>query len=746
MSGHFSGAKLVVLGVAFLAVALAGCSGANRERRLDQFLGNKDQDRPPVAAASQPDGRSGLAMSTPPLSGEVGRPQSDLAEGPTLAGPELYPGSGFGPQPSKQINPVSLSDGDGVTLNFVNADIREVVDTILGTTLKLNFAVDPRVQGVVTLRTARPVPKDQVLGVLEDVLAINGLALVQSGDLYKVVPIAEAGTAPEIMSDGTAVRMQRGFGLHVIPLRYASAGALREVVEAFVPPGRVLRVDPARNLLVFVGPSAESKDIEDLIATFDVDWMRGMSFAILPVRVADPEAMAAELEKIFAQEEGGALAGLLQFLPIKRLSAVLVISSQPAYLNDARTWVARLDRGEEGDQRKLYVYYVENGRAAELADILGQVFGVQTAVAEREQPPELAPGLTPTEIGTGGFTGASSTSSTDYSGGAGTSPDAAQSEPRPLRSETKRSSGLTGAAGAVGDKDSVRIVADQRNNALVIYATPDEYQSISAALEKLDIVPLQVMIEATIIEVTLNDTLKYGVEWFFSSGNSEVSFSSLATGVVGSLFPGFSYLFASDDIRVVVNALSRVTDVKVISSPQLMVLDNEKAKLQVGDQVPIVTRRSQEVTDPGAPLINEVEYRDTGVILDIVPRVNASGLVVLDITQEVSDVAQTEDPTITPTIQQRRIASTVAINSGETVALGGLIRDINDNSVSGVPVVSEIPLLGNLFKTTSDVVRRTELLVLLTPRVIRDRVDARIVTDELRKRLRSLPPLAPKIQ
>lgn len=746
MSVHFSGMRWVVLGVVLLAVWLAGCSGANRERRLDQFLGNKEEDRPPVAAAGQPDGRGGLAMSSAPLSGEVNSPQSDLAEGPTLAGPELYPGSGFGPQPMKQINPVSLSDGDGVTLNFVNADIREVVDTILGTTLKLNFVVDPRIQGVVTLRTAKPVPKDQVLGVLEDVLAINGLALVQSGDLYKVLPIAEAGTAPEIMSDGGAVRMQRGFGLHVIPLRYASAAALREVVEAFIPPGRVLRIDAARNLLVFVGPSAESKDIEDLIATFDVDWMRGMSFAILPVSVADPEVMAGELEKIFAQEEGGALAGLLQFLPIKRLSAVLVISSQPAYLNDARTWVARLDRGEEGDRRRLYVYYVENGRAAELAEILGQVFGVQTAVAEREQAPELAPGLTPTEIGTSGFTGASSASGsgTGYTGSSGA--DLARTEPRPLRNETRQSLSLSAATGAMGEAQGVRIVADQRNNALVVYATPDEYQSISAALEKLDIVPLQVMIEATIIEVTLNDTLRYGVEWFFSGGNNEVSFSSLATGVVGSLFPGFSYLFASDDIRVVVNALSRVTDVKVISSPQLLVLDNEKAKLQVGDQVPIVTRTSQGVTDPDAPIVNEVEYRDTGVILDIVPRVNASGLVVLDITQEVSDVAQVEDPTITPTIQQRRIASTVAINSGETIALGGLIRDINDNSVTGVPVVSEIPILGNLFKTTSDVVRRTELLVLLTPRVIRDRVDARIVTDELRKRLRSLPPLAPKIQ
>jgi general secretion pathway protein D len=379
----------------------------------------------------------------------------------------------------------------------------------------------------------------------------------------------------------------------------------------------------------------------------------------------------------------------------------------------------------------------------------------------------LAPGLTPTELGGGGGFGNTGTGSSGFGNGGSGGTSGLSSSNYPSREGDLSGTGATGSttrrslagsgdsstgggslgAAEGGTQNGVRIVADVRNNALVVFATPAEYATINSALDKLDIVPLQVMIEATIAEVTLNDTLKYGVEWFFKTGDNSFSFSRLATGAINAAFPGFSYLFAGDDARVAINLLATVTDVKVISSPQLMVLDNEAARLQVGDQVPIVTRTAVSVDDPGAPVTSEIEYRDTGVILDIIPRVNAGGLVVLDIVQEVSDVATTTSSNIdSPTIQQRQIASTVAINSGETVALGGLIRDTNDNSENGIPVLMEIPVLGNLFKTTSDSVRRTELLVLLTPRVIRDRQDARTVTDDLRKRLRALPPLVPKIQ
>lgn len=759
----------VCIGLAVLACFVAGCQGATDKRRLTQFLGGKEQEaavQAPDNAPTVPNGQISLAKPGSLGPAAIDGPPSDTAGVPTLSGPELYPGTGMSIRAAAQTNPVTLSTSGDITLNFVNADIREVIDTVLGTTLKLSFAIDPRVQGVTTLRTTRPVPRDQVIGVLEDVLAMNGVAIVEAGGLYKILPIEDAATAPEILSGAGAVRVERGFGLHVIPLKYASAAALREVVEAFVPPGRVLRVDAARNLVVFVGTSPEAKDIEDLIATFDVDWMAGMSFGLFPLQVADPESMAAELERIFAQQEGGALAGVVQFLPVKRLSAVLVITTQAAYLNDAKQWIARLDRGQEGDQRKLYVYYVQNGRAAELADVLGQVFGIQTGTAAREERPQLAPGLTPVELGGGGLGntgmgssnlgntglgGTSRPSSSTYpprAGGLGSTGTTGTTPRRSLAGPSESATGRGALAPAEGAAQSgIRIVADTRNNALVVYATPAEYATINGALEKLDIVPLQVMIEATIAEVTLNDTLKYGVEWFFKTGNNSFSFSRLTTGLVQSAFPGFSYLFAGDDARVAINLLAQVTDVKVISSPQLMVLDNESARLQVGDQVPIVTRTAVSVDNPDAPITSEIEYRDTGVILDIIPRVNAGGLVVLDIVQEVSDVATTTSSNIdSPTIQERQIASTVAINSGETVALGGLIRDTNDNSENGLPVLKDIPVLGNLFKTTSDSVRRTELIVLLTPRVIRDRQDARTVTDDLRKRLRALPPLVPKIQ
>jgi general secretion pathway protein D len=754
--------RMAIAGLALLGLALSGCQGPESDRRLSQFMGVGGKETTGAAQVSPPAAPATASTSGSTPASLVTQPQSDVAEVPTLRGPEIYRATGT-PVASTQRNPVTIAETGEVTLNFVNADIREVVDVVLGQTLKVGFVIDPRVQGVITLRTTRPVPRASVIGVLEDVLAMNGAALEQSGEVYKIVPIEEAVTSPSILSEGApTVRFDRGFGLHVIPLRYAAAPALRNVVEPFVPPGRVLQVDEARNLMIFVGTGPEAKDIEDLIATFDVDWMADMSFGLFPLRYADAETIVHELERIFAQDSDGPLAGVVQFMPILRLNAVLVITPQTTYLTNAQNWIARLDRGQEGDKRQLYVYYVQNGRAAELAEVLGQVFGVSAVTAAVPEAPSLAPGLTPAEIGGGGFSGTQSGSSGYSSGGTmsglGSTGDTgglgatrqARREPPSASPGSGISPASTGAetAGAAGE-DSVRIVADARNNALVVHATAAEYQAIEAALQKLDIVPLQVLIEATIAEVSLNDTLRYGVEWFFNSNDHTFVFSPASAGAIAPIFPGFNYLFNTDDVKVVINALSQVTDVKVISSPQLMVLDNEAARLQVGDQVPITTKTSQSIDDPNAPLVAEIEYRDTGVILDIIPRVNASGLVVLDIIQEVSDVVATDtsiSAVTTPTIQQRRIASTVAISSGETVALGGLIRDNNSNAVTGIPVLSEIPILGNLFKTTSDTVRRTELLVLLTPRVVRDRLDARTVTDDLRRRVRALKALPAKIQ
>jgi general secretion pathway protein D len=465
---------------------------------------------------------------------------------------------------------------------------------------------------------------------------------------------------------------------------------------------------------------------------------------------------------------------------------VLVITPQRSYLNNARTWIERLDRGTQSDRRQLFVYYVQNGRAPELASVIGQAFAVNVSTGAEGQGTELAPGLAPADLsrgptfvpqqamgqGAGGATGGPGYGTgSAFGGGAYNGGGMGNGTLSAARRQVPYDAALGGPPGAgppgqeaAAAPDSLRIVADPRNNALLIYATPAEYETILSALKKLDIVPLQVLIEATIAEVTLNDALKYGLEYFMNFGGSTVVFNSAANGVTSrpdptdlvSSFPGFSYLLSLKNVKLVINALSQITDVKVISSPQLMVLDNQPARLQVGDQVPLAVRTSisTDSTSSSAPIVAEIEYRDTGVILDIIPRVNSGGLVVLDIVQEVSDVSPTvvtADTTTTtqattPTISQRRIASTVAINSGDTVALGGLIRESTNHSVSGIPLLSEIPVMGNLFKSTSNAAQRTELLVLLTPRVVRDRQDAREVTDQLRQRLRGLAPLSGKIQ
>lgn len=715
--------------------------------------------------------RTSFSVPTPPapttVSGQSLGPlaaqqiTSDAPGSSGLTAPEIYLGSS---------PPLVTAAGEGVvdvgteevTMNFANADVREVLNEVLGNALGLTYIVDPRVQGTITLRSARPLKRSLALGVLEDVLAMNGAALVREGEIYKVVPIAEAVTSPPILRQGAPpIPMERGFGLYVFPLRFASATALIETLQALAPPGGILRVDAERNLLILAATSSQAEDFGQLLALFDVDWMRDKSFGLFPLANANAENVSTELRAIFGESGKEDGTGVIEFLPIQRLNAILVITPEESYLEKVRVWVTRLDRGIEGDRRQLHVYFVQNGRAKELADVVGKALSaevVRTAEAQPQQRP--FPSDVEGQMALPGEPPLAPTQDEQTAPDQGYDTQAPTRQPMAGDEEISPEIGISGAEQAT-PQPVFRIVADTRNNALLIYATAEEYELVKAALEKLDIVPLQVSIEATIAEVTLNDALKYGLEWFFDVGNHTVTFNTTniktsnpqPNNLIFTQLPGLSWLFATSDVRVVLNALTAITDVNVISSPTLLVLDNEPARLQVGDQVPIAVRSAQSLTDVDAPIVNEIEYRDTGVILDIIPRVNSSGLVVLDIIQEVSDVGATSSAAgttvtegITPTISQRRIASTVAVNSGETIALGGLIRDTNTETITGVPLLSDIPVVGNLFKTTTEIKRRTELLVLLTPRVVRNSGDARAITDDLRRRMRALEALPPLIQ
>jgi general secretion pathway protein D len=439
-----------------------------------------------------------------------------------------------------------------------------------------------------------------------------------------------------------------------------------------------------------------------------------MSFGLFPLETAPPVQLAKELDQIFGDTEAGPLARLIRFVPIERLNAILVISSQPFYLDQADIWIRRLDREAEGEQPRTYVYAVQNGRASDLADVLSAIFDARRITFG---PPNLLrPGLEPIEL--------RSTPPTD-----GAPPGV---QPFPDNSTS--------------DGNEVRIIADGTTNSLVIHATPHDYRDIRNALNMLDIRPLQVLIEATIAEVTLKNELRFGIDWFLRSGDLRLSFSSAASGAVQSRFPGFSALLTGTDVIAVLNALEKITDINVISSPQIVVLDNQKAELQVGDQVPIITQQAQSIEGNDSPILQTIEQVQTGVLLTVIPRVNSGGLVTLEIQQEVSNAIETVTSDInSPTISQRKITSTVAIQSGETVALGGLIRDNSDRRQTGVPFLARLPVVGPLFGVTDNGSERTELLVLITPKVIGSQKEARLVTEELRRRIRAVGSLSDKI-
>ncbi len=607
-----------------------------------------------------------------------------------------------------------------VTLNLAGVDVASASKAVLGDVLKLNYLVDPQATGQITIQTAKPVSHSELLEVFEASLKANGAAIVQSGDLYKVVP------ADQVLAAQPSVRVGRyrqpgaspGKRIQVVPLRFVAAAEIQNVLQPISPPGSILRIDENRNAIVLTGTDRELDALMDTISVFDVDWMLGRSFALIPVTTSDPEAISQELETVFASHNNGALRGLIQFVPNKRLKSVLVITKNARYLRRAVDWVRRLDAAAQGNERSMYVYHIQNRSAAELARLIRQVFStrpdtdaaISGAVAPREQPSvQVSPPASRPSAGAG----------------VGARQDRLDvaTAPQPVAS--------TGS-----NLQSIGIVADESNNSLLIVATPQEYRAVLRALRELDIIGKQVLLEATIVEVSLDDELRFGLKWFFSRGNHSITLADTATGVVSSLFPGFSYFFSTASAKTALDALQSVTDINVLSSPSLMVKDNKQAILQIGDQVPVTTRSAVSVGAPDAPIVNTVEFRDTGVILKVTPQVSDGGRVTLDIEQEVSTVVPTTTSGIdSPTIRQRRIQTTVVVHDGESLALGGLIQERSDISKSQIPIIGDIPLLGNAFKQKRNEVRKTELLVMITPRVVRDVREARRVTDEFRRQL-----------
>ncbi|MBW9263156.1 MAG: type II secretion system secretin GspD [Candidatus Thiodiazotropha sp. (ex. Lucinisca nassula)] len=658
----------------------------------------------------------------------LGREEASQAKTKTDK-PELFYGTGkFVKQGQTGARRGASESASGdITLNFEKADLREVVQTVLGELLNENYILDPAVKGAVTIQTGKSLRKTDLLPTLETLLRMNGAAMVLVDGIYRILPLSKAIQGQQVprLADGSAP-IPAGYALQVVPVKYIGVREMAQILQPLAPANSVIRVDATRNLLVLGGTSGELAGMLETIQLFDVDWMEGLSVGFFPLKYAKVSTVTKELQAIVGSMDSNPLEGMFRVVPVDEAGGILVVTPQKRYLDRVAEWIPRLDRvdsQESGTGQKLYVYRVQNGDAGDLADMLQQLFSSSGATQKKSKSAQVAPGKTKKTL----------TSSTD-------------SESKSLSTTSVARMTFFGSPGD-DSKSEIRVVADDKHNSLVITATPSQYANMLDALEKLDVRQLQVMVEATIIEVALQDEFKYGLQWAFKSDAGSNYFgegvlSSGSSAVLGTTFPGFNFsvLRSASDVRAVFSALAEDSLIRVLSSPSVMVLDNETASIQVGDEVPIVDQQRQSTTDSDSPIINSISYRETGVMLEVTPRVNPGGLVTLDVTQEVSDVSDVvaSSTSGSPTISTRKINSTVAVKNGEALILGGLITDRDNEGTTGLPFLSKIPLIGWLFGQESKFSKRTELVVVLVPTVVFNSEDNQRLVESFRSKLEGL--------
>jgi general secretion pathway protein D len=565
---------------------------------------------------------------------------------------------------------IQASGGGNVEISLVNASIEAAAKVVLADTLGLNYVVADGVQGRITIQTTSPVPRDVLLDLFDAALGANGAQMQKTGDTIQIVRGVSGSSSFRLAGQGG----RAGSSIIVAPLQYVSAAEMLNLLKPQTDAGLNVVPDSRRNLLLLSGPQDVLESALDALNIFDVDVLSGKSVALVRLTSGEPEAVVEQAQALFETEEGGALRGVVEFVPNERLGSVLVVSSRAAYLDRAVRWIRELDRPGPGAGLYLATYELQNRSAIDVAPILANLLGAGEVTGDGE--------------------------------------------------------GEAALAGA----DGTRVAADDSRNALVVRAPRAQHAEIEGLLRELDSPARQVLLEATIAEVTLNDRLDIGTRWFFESGNFDFRFSDQAGAVAGNP-DGFTAVFGSGGAAVALSALASVTDVKVISAPTLMVIDNKEGILQIGDQVPIVTSQSQDQT-ANAPILTQVEYRDTGIILRVRPRVGTGGRVTLEISQEVSDVQETDTSGIdSPTIRQRKVQTSVALSDGQTLALGGLVQETDNVNRSEVPGLGKVPIVGNLFRNKDSRRGRTELLILIRPRVILSDQDANSATAYWRTKL-----------
>ena len=741
------------------------------------------------AATYRPDrGTDSATLPSAPLKSIASAADSTTGvQGPLPEGTEttkVFKGTGVlvkGQQPGGALPaaaPGAVASGPSVTLNFEGAELREVIRNIMTDILGESYTIDPAVGGTVTIRTTSGIPREALPATLEMLLRSNGATMIKEGTIWKVVPAATAvrgNITPQL--GNTSRALTPGYGVQIVPLKYVGVRQMMAILEPFQKDATTIRADDLRNMLIISGTELELKHMLETIDMFDVNWLAGMSFGLFTLQSAEAKTVVAELEKAMGPADKSPLAGILRIIPIERMNALLVVTPQPQYLEEAKRWIERLDKGDVGGGVRFYVYQVQNSRAERIGPLLQQAFTGRTTQPATPGAPTLAPG-TPagTIVSPPSYQAQPSSSvpippqtATTIVQQQGTQPGTtggpvAQAVARALTNAP------VGADGSVGVVRNVQVVADKDNNTVLIVATPAEYAVIEAALKKLDVPQRQVLIQLTIAEVTLTDDLTFGIDWLFrggapsgrgSGGNfntstpfnpqpTSTSTTTTTTAVGLALQTGFNYLLNNamfpGGVQAALHLLDSYGSTRVISNPHLSALDNQKATIKVGDRIPInqQTFVGGSVGTTTNAVTTTSQYIDTGVLVQVTPHINAGGLVTLEVDAEVSNPGNPAVAGDAPPISTRSVQTLLAVPSGQTMVMGGLITENKQNTSNGLPLVSRVPVLGGLFGNQDLKNNRTELVLFITPQVLESETDYQRVIEDLRRKMEQIEDVFPR--
>jgi general secretion pathway protein D len=723
------------------AISLAACTTPSQHLQHDPLL---------VDEAF----RGADALPVPPAqsSSETAEPSAQTTTAQAQPQRQIIVGSQrFTRTPKLSAASAQSSEEGDIVFNFTEQPIEAVINSVMGDLLQGNYSINQGVEGTVSFSTSKPVNKQQALSILETLLSWTNNAMIRQGDRYVILPANQA-VAGKLVPEMQVSQPASGLAARLYPLRYIGATEMQKLLKPFVRDNAFLLVDPARNIISLAGTPDELANYQDTIDTFDVDWLKGMSIGVYGLQRASVGELMPQLQRLFGPDSGMPLSSMVKFMPNERTNSIVAISAQPEYLREVGDWIRIIDEGG-GNEPQMYVYDVRNMKASDLALYLRQIYGSGQITEDRAA--KVAPGVKTTSLTSlNGMSSGIGQTDNPFGGGM-------QTERQPAEDDWEQDGdglsdggddGIDGSGQGASRSlvQSVRITAQKSSNQLLVRTRPAQWKEIEAAVKRLDQPPLQVQIETRILEVRLTGELDLGVQWYLgrlagNSGNPAVANQSGSQGALGAggvALGGSSmfYSFVSNNLQVALRALETQGLTQVLSAPSLVVLNNQQAQIQVGDNIPISQTTVNTINSDTT--LSSVEYVQTGVILDVVPRINPGGLVYMDIQQQVSDA---DESMITatqrnPRISTRAVSTQVAVQSGQTVLLGGLIKQDSSQYETRVPGLSSIPGLGRLFGSQSKGRGRTELIVLITPRVVENPLHARQVMDDYRQQMQLLKP------